>query len=152
MYRIVFVCHGSICRSPAAMFLAREEIARRGLSDSVEVCARATSYEEIGNDVYPPMARTLRSMGVTMTRHAATRITKADYDAADAIYYMDENNRRNLLRILDDPRGIMHPITVFEGDISEIEDPWYTDRYDLVANQIKRCVAHIVDRLNAQAI
>ena len=145
MYRIVFVCHGNICRSPAAEYLAKEEIAKRGLTGQIEVVSRATSLEEIGNDIYPPMKAELRRRGVPFSRHYASRITTEDYAQADAIYYMDENNRRYLGRLLNDSRGICFPITKYVSDFDEIEDPWYTDRFSYVAEQIKRCVEAILD-------
>ena len=148
MYRILFVCHGNICRSPAAEFIAKAEIARRGLSDKVSVASFAVSMEEIGNDMYPPMKAELRRQGIPFTYHAAQRISQRDYDQADAIYYMDESNRRYLDRLLVDSKGILFPITRYETEFDEVEDPWYTDRFDVVVRQISTCVSHILDHLD----
>ena len=148
MYRILFVCHGNICRSPAAEFIAKAEIARRGLSDKVSVASFAVSMEEIGNDMYPPMKAELRRQGIPFSYRAAQRISQRDYDQADAIYYMDESNCRYLNRLLIDSKGILFPIARYETEFDEVEDPWYTDRFDVVVRQISTCVSHIFDHLD----
>ncbi|MCR5348887.1 MAG: low molecular weight phosphotyrosine protein phosphatase, partial [Bacilli bacterium] len=125
MYRIIFVCHGNICRSPAAEFIMADLLRKQGLEDAVSVCSRATSFEEIGNDTYPPMKRALAEANVPIYPRQAARITQTDYDQSDAIYYMDQSNLSYLRRIVDDRRGILRPITELVPDLEEIEDPWY---------------------------
>ena len=143
MKTIIFVCHGSICRSPAAAFIARKYLKETGRDSDFLIDIRATSSEEIGNDVYPPMKRELMRRGIPLFPHRAKRITQIDYDKADYIFYMDEENRWSLNRQLNDYKHILLPINKWTNDIVEIEDPWYTDRYELVVDQIIKCINDI---------
>ena len=143
MKTIIFVCHGSICRSPAAAFIAKQYLKEIGREGEFDIQIRATSSEEIGNDVYPPMKRELNRRGVPLYPHHATRISQSDYNHADYIFYMDAENRWSLNRQIDDYKGILFPINKWNLDISEIEDPWYTGRYQLVCEQITECVHNI---------
>ena len=139
--KIIFVCHGSICRSPAA------EMIFKWLCKDHEVISRAVSHEEIGNDIYPPMKRELFSRGIPFTRHYATYITNEDFESADYVFYMDSSNRYLLTRRFGESKKIL-PIFNFTPDIYEIEDPWYTDNYKKVVDQITTCVKDIVNNLN----
>ena len=143
MKTIIFVCHGSICRSPAAAFMARKYLKERGREDEFKVLIRATSSEEIGNDVYPPMKRELSKRGVPLYPHAAQRIRQIDYDNADYIFYMDFENKYSLMRQIDDYKSILFPINKWTNSITEIEDPWYTGRYQLVCDEIEECLKDI---------
>ena len=143
MKTIIFVCHGSICRSPAAAFMARKYLKELGREDEFKVLIRATSSEEIGNDVYPPMKRELFRRGVPLYPHAATRIRQIDYDNADYIFYMDFENKYSLMRQIDDYKSILCPINKWTNSITEIEDPWYTGRYRLVCDEIEKCLKDI---------
>lgn len=145
MYRIVFVCHGNICRSPAAEFIAKQEIARRGLQDKVEVISRAVSHEEIGNDIYPPMKSALREAGVPFSRRAAAFLTKQEAFGCDVVYYMDEGNHIRLTRFFGDYPNRFRPIMEYDPQFVEIEDPWYSGRFDLVVRQLQVCIGHIFD-------
>ena len=143
MKTIIFVCHGSICRSPAAAFIARQFLKELGRESEFDIQIRATSSEEIGNDVYPPMKRELNRRGIPLYPHHATRISRSDYDRADYIFYMDEENRWSLNRQLEDYKHILYPINKWTNGIIEIEDPWYTDRYELVVTEISKCIKDI---------
>lgn len=134
---IIFVCHGSICRSPAA------EMIFKSLCKDHNVISRAVSHEEIGNDIYPPMKRELTRRGIPFTRHYAAYISDEDYHNADYIFYMDASNRYLLTRRFGESKKIL-PIFHFTKGIYEIEDPWYTDNYELVVNQITTCVKDII--------
>ena len=138
--KIIFVCHGSICRSPAA------EMIFKWLCKDHEVISRAVSHEEIGNDIYPPMKRELYSRGIPFTRHYATYITNEDYESADYIFYMDSSNRYLLTRRFGESSKIL-PIFHFTPNIYEIEDPWYTDNFKKVVDQITTCVKDIIKNL-----
>ncbi|MDY6429803.1 MAG: low molecular weight protein-tyrosine-phosphatase [Bacilli bacterium] len=141
MKNIIFVCHGNICRSPAAEFVMKS------LTDKFSVISRATSYEEIGNDIYPPMKRALNYANIPFSRHSASRITKEDHDWADIIFYMDEENEYSLRWMF--PSSIkIFPIFAYTSGLFSIEDPWYTGRYEKVLNQITRCVKDIISNLN----
>ena len=143
MKTIIFVCHGSICRSPAAAFIAKQYLKEIGREDEFNILIRATSSEEIGNDVYPPMKRELNRRKVPLYPHAAQRIRQSDYDNADYIFYMDYENQYSLLRQIDDYKSILYPINKWTNNINEIEDPWYTGRYQLVCDEIEKCIKDI---------
>ena len=143
MKTIIFVCHGSICRSPAAAFIAKKYLKEVGRDAEFNVIIRATSSEEIGNDVYPPMRRELITRGIPLYPHAAQRIRQIDYDHADYIFYMDYENQYSLNRQIDDYKGILYPINKWTPSITEIEDPWYTGRYKLVCDEITTCIKDI---------
>ena len=143
MKTIIFVCHGSICRSPAAAFIAKKNLKEQGRESEFNIIIRATSSEEIGNDVYPPMRRELIRRGVPLYPHAAQRIRQIDYDNADYIFCMDDENYCSLLRQLDNHKGIIYRINIFTPSIYEIEDPWYTGRYEKVCDQITDCIHDI---------
>ena len=143
MKTIIFVCHGSICRSPAAAFIAKQYLKELGRDNEFNVIIRATSSEEIGNDVYPPMKRELFRRGIKMYPHAAQRIRQVDYDNADYIFYMDYENQYSLNRQIDDYKSILFPINKWTPSVNEVEDPWYTGRYELVCDEISECIKDI---------
>lgn len=138
--KIIFVCHGSICRSPAA------EMIFKTLSNEHEVISRALTYEEIGHDIYPPMKRELIRQGISFTRHYATYLTKEDFDWCDYLFYMDDENRYMLERRFGSSKKIL-PIYHYTNSIFEIEDPWYTDNFEKVVNQITTCIKDIVKNI-----
>ena len=140
MKKVIFVCHGNICRSPAAEYIMKY------LTKDFDICSRATSFEEIGNDIYPPMKRELSRHGVPYTRHYATRITKEDFEKADYIFYMDDENHYYLNKMFGESNKIQ-PIYKFAPNINKIEDPWYSDRFDLVFDQISLCVKNIIKNI-----
>ena len=140
MKKITFVCHGNICRSVAAEYIMKS------LTKDYIVISRATSLEEIGNDIYPPMKRELLKNNIPFERHYAKRIDYSDYESSDYIFYMDEENRYYLERMFPHSQKIL-PIYMYTDDINEIEDPWYTDRFDKVVNQITRCVKDIIENI-----
>ena len=140
MKTIIFVCHGNICRSVAAEYIMKS------LTKDYIIYSRATSLEEIGNDIYPPMKRELIKNNIPFDKHYAKRIDYKDYEEADFIFYMDDENRYYLERMLPNSNKI-YPIYKYSKDIKEIEDPWYTDRFDLVVKQITICVKDIIAHL-----
>ena len=140
MKTIIFVCHGSICRSPAAAFIAKQYLKEIGRESEFNILVRATSSEEIGNDVYPPMKRELIRRGVPLYPHHAQRIRQVDYDNADYIFCMDDENYYSLLRQLDNHKFNIFRINKWTDGIYEIEDPWYTGRYEKVCDQITDCI------------
>ena len=134
MKKILFVCHGNICRSVMAEMVMRHLVAQAGREDEFVIDSCATSREEIGNDIYPPAKRCLSAHNVPFTRHAARQITKADYDSFDLILCMEEYNIRNLRYVLG--------ITLLEEDAAlsspkirrllnrDVADPWYTGDFE----------------------
>ena len=143
MRKIIFVCHGNICRSVAAEFIAKQLLKEKN-NQQITVISRATSREEIGNDIYPPMKKALLRHGVPFEHHEAKQISQEDYEWADEIYYMDKNNFHYLSYLLDDHKRIIYPISKYSPFIQEIDDPWYTGEYDLVINEITQCVKDIL--------
>ena len=147
MLTIIFVCHGNICRSVAAEYILKKKIKDLHLEDRLCCFSRATSNEEIGNDIYPPMKDELRKRGIPFTRHFAERITQKDYDLADYIFYMDSNNKRYLNFLLDDYKNIIKPITCFDDYNFEIEDPWYSDNFKKVCDELSKEIDLIIENI-----
>ena len=141
---IIFICHGNICRSPVGEILLKELIEKNDVK-GINVFSRATSFEEIGNDIYPPMKRVLYSHGVKFDRHYATRITQEEFQEADYIFYMDRNNLFYLNRMFGQSNKF-HLISEYD-DNQEVEDPWYTDRFEYVFNKIKNYVEIIYKKV-----
>ena len=130
--RILFVCHGSICRSPMCEYVLKDMVKKRGIADHFEIASAATSREEIGNPVYPPARRKLAEHGIACSRHHARQMTRSDYDHYDMIICMDHNNLRNIGRITGgDPDGKISLLLDFTpGAGEEVADPWYTGNFD----------------------
>jgi len=120
MVKILFVCHGNICRSPMAEFVMKDMVKKAGASDRFQIASVATSREELGNPVYHPVRRELARHGIPCDGHRARQITAADCEDYDYIYYMDTNNARNLARMFPGQ-------TKFRPFLSRsVADPWYT--------------------------
>lgn len=132
MKRILFVCHGNICRSPMAEYVLKDMVRKREIEDRFVIDSAATSREEIGNPVYPPARRKLAEKGVPCGGHRAWQMTKRDYDDFDMIICMDYNNIRNIKRITggdpDSKISMLLEYTDRAGD--EVADPWYTGNFD----------------------
>ena len=121
MKKILFVCHGNICRSPMAEFVMKDLVAKAGRSGEFHIASAAVSREEIGNPVYPPARRELLRHGISCQGHAARQVTFEDYKHYDRIYYMDRNNLRWLRRLLPADDEKIRPFLS-----RDVADPWYT--------------------------
>ena len=132
MLRILFICHGNICRSVCAHYVFQDLVNQAGLSDCFEIDSAATSREEIGNPIYPPMAKTLRNHDVPLGTHRARQMTRADYDAFDLLIGTDDENLYYMNRICGgDDEGKFHLLMDFCGKPGqEISDPWYTRNFE----------------------
>lgn len=132
MKKILFVCHGSICRSPMCEFVLKDMVRKRGIDDRFEISSAATSREEIGNPVYPPARRKLAEHGISCSGHHARQMTKDDYKYYDLIICMDHNNIRNINRITGgDPEGKIYLLLDFTDRAGQqVADPWYTGNFD----------------------
>lgn len=147
MKKVIFVCHGSICRSPAAEAIFLQEIKKRGKEKEFACFSYALSNEEIGNDIYPPMKRELFAQKIPFEHHSARRLTQEDLDSCDYLFYMDSSNESRFHSMYHDPKGKGKPIYAYTPSIQEIEDPWYTGRYQKVVEQMRICIHDILDFL-----
>ena len=131
MKRILFVCHGNICRSPMAEFVMKHLVNNQGRSDDFYIESAATSTEEIGNEVYPPAKRKLAEHGISCKGKTARQMTRSDYDRFDLLIGMDEWNIRNMTRICGgDPEGKIHKLLDFTNRPGDVADPWYTGNFE----------------------
>lgn len=125
MVRVLFVCHGNICRSPMAEFIMKELCRKNNVY--MEIDSMALTYEEIGNDLYPPTKRILREKDIPFEKHSARIMTRSDYFDYDHIYYMDEENKYDIQRIVGE--DIDHKIERLLPD-RDVSDPWWTDDFE----------------------
>lgn len=151
--RILFVCHGNICRSPMAEFILREKAKELGLEDTVIVASAATSEEELGNPVDPRAAAILHAHGIDCAEKRARQMCKCDYDAYDYLIGMDRMNVANMRRIAGgDPCGKMCRLLDFAANPRDIADPWYTGDFNAAFADICEGCTALLKRLKAQRL
>ena len=137
MVKILFVCHGNICRSPMAECVMKDLAAKAGRSGEFHIASAAVSREEIGNPVYPPARRELQKHGIRCDGHAAHQITRQELDSYDKIYYMDASNARYLQRLFGDAAAKCRPLLSHD-----VADPWYTGDFSATwADILEGCQA-----------
>ena len=151
MTKILFVCHGNICRSPMAEFVMKDLVQRAGLADCFSIASAATSAEEIGNPVYPPARRELAKHGIGCAGHAARRIVPEDYDRWDYLIGMDRANLSNMRRAWNgDPAGKVHALLDFAGRPGQdVDDPWYTRDFSAAYRDVLAGCSGLLARLTA---
>lgn len=169
MIKVLFVCHGNICRSPMAEFIMKDMVRKRGLEDRFEIDSVATSREEIGNPVYPPARRKLAASGISCSGHAARQITRADYEYYDLIICMEEYNLINMQRVLrmssNEMKAAMEQGSGLKGGPAKISlmldyapesycrgrrdvaDPWYTGNFDATWDDLMQGIEGLIDEL-----
>ena len=152
MIRILFICHGNICRSPMAEFILKDKLSRSNLSSSFEVASAATSSEEIwrgvGNPVYPPAREELARHGISCEGKRAVQLTKADYDRYDYLIGMEQVNIRNMMRILGaDPERKVSRLLDFTDRPGDISDPWYSGDFVTTYRDIERGIEGFLKKL-----
>ncbi len=169
MTKILFVCHGNICRSTMAEYVMRHMVAERGLEGLVTCDSAATSTEELGNPVHPGIQRVLAKHGVPCGNHRARQMTRADYDRYDLIVGMDANNWGNMVRLLAgsgwgwgdpsadevkraDPAGKLHLLLDWSDHPRDIADPWYTHDFETTYADVDEGCRTLLDALEAQVI
>ncbi len=142
MIKILFICHGNICRSPMAEFIMKDLAEKAGRSDDFEIASAATSREEIGNNVYPPARRELARHGIICANRAARQITERDLAYYDRIYYMDRLNAQYLRRLFGDLAEKCQPLLN-----RDVADPWYTGDFSQTWDDIVDGCTRILEEL-----
>lgn len=149
MIKILFVCHGNICRSPMAEFVLKDMVSKAGRQDEFLIRSAATSYEEIGNPVHRGTKNKLAEFGISVKGKQAVKLVRADYDEYDYIIGMDSANIRNMLREFGgDPEHKVHKLLEFAGEHGDIADPWYTGNFDETYDDVVRGCKGLLDRIN----
>lgn len=143
MIKVLFICHGNICRSPMAEFIMKDKVKKLGLEDMFEIASAATSADEIwngvGNPVYPPAKDELKKHGIACSGKKARQMVKSDYEEYDYLIGMDDANIKNMKKVFGKDDKV-HKLLSFAGSDESVSDPWYTDRFDTAYNDIDRGV------------
>lgn len=147
MIKVLFICHGNICRSPMAEFILKDMVKQKGLESKFVICSSATSTEEIqngiGNPVYPPAKAVLENHGINPNGKRAVQLKKSDCDKYDLFIGMDSANIKNMTRILsNNSKSKIHKLTEYINSTADVSDPWYTRDFEKCYNDIyKGCEA-----------
>lgn len=150
--KLLFVCHGNICRSVGAEYICNHLIKKYNYFN-ISCDSAAISYEEIGNPIYPPMEEVLIEHGVEIGSHRARIVTKQDYLDFDYIFIMNDENKRGINRIIPhDINNKIYKILEFIDKSGDIEDPWHTGRYSKVYNQLYEAIEIILSKINLQKL
>lgn len=157
MVKILFICHGNICRSPMAEFVMKDLVRRRGLAEQFIIASAATSTEEIwngvGNPVYPPARAELAKHGIRCDGKRAVQLKAGDYDAYDYLIGMDSMNIRNMERMTGHRQGEkIHKLLSFAGSSADVADPWYTERFDETYRDVLRGCSALLDHLEGEGL
>jgi len=142
MIKILFICHGNICRSPMAEFALKDMVRKAGRAEEFEIASVAVSCEELGNPVYPPARRELAAHGISCAGKTARRITEQDLAHFDYIYYMDASNARYLRRMFGAKADKCRPLLN-----RDVADPWYTGDFRETWDDIVTGCARILEEL-----
>jgi len=148
IHKILFICHGNICRSPMAEFVMKQLVKNEGLEGQFEIASAATSTEEIGNPVYPPARRKLAEHGIGCEGKIARQMTRSDYQYYDYIIAMDRNNLRNLKRMFGE--DIEHKISLlmdYTHRPDDVADPWYTGDFEATWRDVSEGCKGLLDYL-----
>ena len=149
MHRILFICHGNICRSTMAQFVFADLVKRRHVDHLFIIDSAAPSREEIGNPPHHGTVRKCREKGVPVLTHYATQLTRADYANYDYLIGMDTWNIRNIMRIIDrDPEDKVHKLLEFADSNADIDDPWYTEDFDAAYRDIQEGLMGLLNKLS----
>ena len=148
MIRVMFVCHGNICRSPMAEFIMKKLTSEAGMSGEVYIASCATSTEELGNPVYPPARAELAKHGIGCAGNKAVQLKKSDYDEYDLFVGMDTANIRNMNRIFGSDRdGKIYKLLTFAGRGDDVSDPWYSRDFAAAYNDISEGCCGLLEHI-----
>ncbi|WP_407383506.1 low molecular weight protein-tyrosine-phosphatase [Ruminococcus sp.] len=148
MIKLLFVCHGNICRSPMAEFVMKRMVKEKGLEKDFVIASAATSREELGNPVYPPARRKLLEHGISCSGKTARQMTAEDYEFYDDILIMDRNNERNLRRIVrSDPQHKIRRLMDYTDRPRDVADPWYTGDFEQTWQDINEGCRALLDAI-----
>ena len=151
MTKILFVCHGNICRSPMAEFVMKDMVKKAGLADRFQIDSAATSTEELGNPVYPPAREMLRRHGLSCAGKTARQMNRADYEEYDLLIGMDEANVRNMERIAGGDRsGKIHLLLSYTDHPRAVADPWYTGDFEAAWQDVNAGCRRLLDSLTGR--
>ena len=138
--KIMFVCHGNICRSPMAEYILKEYLKEEGIND-VYVFSRGVSSEETGNDIYPSAKRILTLNKIPFSHHSAKRVSDVDFSSSDVVYALDQSNYRALVRRFGESKKIKMLLN------HDVDDPWYSGDFALAYRDIAEGCRHIINKL-----
>ena len=152
MIKILFICHGNICRSPMAEFVLKDMVKKAGRENEFVIASSATSTEEIwggvGNPVYPPARDELKKHGISCEGKRAVQVKKSDYENYDYLICMDENNMRNIRRIIgSDPECKIVKLLSFTGESRNVADPWYSGDFETCYRDIYNGCKALLEKL-----
>ncbi|SDN12731.1 low molecular weight protein-tyrosine-phosphatase [Lachnospira pectinoschiza] len=152
MTKILFICHGNICRSPMAEFILKDMVEKQGRVDEFYIESAATSTEEIwrgvGNPVYPPAREILASHGISCKGKRARQVKYEDYDKFDLLIAMDANNLRNMRKLIpEDTKGKVHLMMEYAGQKRDVADPWYTGNFQKTWDDIYLACGKLLENL-----
>ena len=148
MTKVLFVCHGNICRSPMAEFIFKKMVKSSGLQDQFEIASAAVSNEELGNPVYPPARKILADHGIDCKGKYARKMTVEDYTHFDYLICMDNSNLRNMQRICGgDPENKMYKLLSFTDFPGDVADPWYSGDFQTTWDDIQRGLEAFLDQV-----
>ena len=148
MIKVLFICHGNICRSPMAEFVMKDLVKKAGLEHEFSIASAATSTEEIGNPVYPPARRKLAEHGIGCAGHAARQLRRDDYDRWDYLVGMDSANLRNMHRICGgDPAGKISLLLDWTNRPGSVADPWYTGDFEATWQDVLEGCRNLLEQI-----
>lgn len=146
MIKVMFICHGNICRSPMAEFIFKDIVEKKEMLDKFYIASCATSTEEIGNSVYPPARRKLMEHKISCEGKYSVQLRKEDYNEYDYLIAMDDRNIRNLIKIIkEDPEKKVYKLLDFTSIPKDIADPWYSGDFDTTYNEIYEGCKELLD-------
>ena len=151
MIKILFICHGNICRSPMSEYVMKDMVKKAGLENQFQIASAATHYDELGSPVYPPARRIMNQHGINCAGHCARLLERSDYDRWDYLIGMDSANLRNMHRICGgDPKSKISLLLDHTENHRDVADPWYTGNFDATWNDVQSGCKALLEELRYQ--